>query len=204
MTTSRVVFLPGASGDPAFWTPVATRLPPTLERVGLSLPGLGRVPADSSVQSLGDLVRRTVDAVGSEASLVAQSMGGIVALLAALARPAQVRRLVLAATSGGIDVRRYGARNWRPDYRAEYPNAAEWIFDASVDLTERLRDIHAPTLLLWGDADPISPVGVGRALAASPGTSARRSVSGRARRGAAGGASARETGSGLSDPPSAR
>ena len=34
------------------------------------------------------------------------------------------------------------------------------------DLTERLSELPMPALLLWGDADPISPVKVGEKLAA--------------------------------------
>jgi pimeloyl-ACP methyl ester carboxylesterase len=97
--------------------------------------------------------------------IVAQSMGGIVAVLAALARPERMQRLVLTATPGGVDVHRFGASDWRPDYRREYAHAAAWIFDVSVDVTDQLDAITAPTLLLWGDADPISPVTVGRHLA---------------------------------------
>jgi pimeloyl-ACP methyl ester carboxylesterase len=37
--------------------------------------------------------------------------------------------------------------------------------DEREDLTKRLPEIEAPVLLLWGDADPISPVAVGRRLA---------------------------------------
>lgn len=52
-----------------------------------------------------------------------------------------------------------------PGLGNEYPAAAAWIFDASIDLTDRIRTITTPTLLLWGDADPISPVAVGEHLA---------------------------------------
>jgi pimeloyl-ACP methyl ester carboxylesterase len=34
-----------------------------------------------------------------------------------------------------------------------------------VDLTDRIPAIACPTLLLWSDADPISPLAVGEALA---------------------------------------
>ena len=165
MTVERVVFLPGASGDPGFWAPIAERLPQRFDRVLLAWPGLGHVPPRADVRGLTDLVRLTLDAIDRGVALVAQSMGGIVALLAALERPARVRKLVLAVTSGGIDVRRVGAADWRPDYRREYPGAAPWILDVSIDLTDRIPTISTPTLLLWGDADPISPVIVGRSLA---------------------------------------
>jgi pimeloyl-ACP methyl ester carboxylesterase len=161
----RVVFLPGASGNPQFWTPVARHLSPSIECVRLGWPGLGREPARDDVRSFDDLVRLTVETIDRPVALVAQSMGGIVAVRAALAHPERVRRLVLVATSGGVNVARLGASDWRADYRREYPNAASFIFDVRVDLTDRIPSITAPTLLIWGDVDPISPVAVGKHLA---------------------------------------
>nr|WP_284732114.1 alpha/beta hydrolase [Sphingobium nicotianae] len=36
--------------------------------------------------------------------------------------------------------------------------------DTSIDLSEQIASIQVPTLLLWGDEDPISPVAVGERL----------------------------------------
>jgi len=97
-------------------------------------------------------------------NIVAQSMGGVVAIKLALAMPMMVKRLVLAVTSGGVPVADLGGSNWRADYIAAYPSAASWIADPTEDLSERIPSIDAPTLLLWGDNDPISPVAVGERL----------------------------------------
>jgi poly(3-hydroxyoctanoate) depolymerase len=164
VSVERVIFLPGASGDASFWAPVAERLPDRFDIVRLAWPGLGHVPPRADVRGFDDLLRLTLAAIDRDVALVAQSMGGILALLATLERPERVRRLVLSATSGGVDVRRFGAADWRPDYRREYPAAAPWIHDVSIDLTARLPTIATATLLLWGDADPISPVAVGQNL----------------------------------------
>jgi pimeloyl-ACP methyl ester carboxylesterase len=98
--------------------------------------------------------------------LVAQSMGGVVAMLVALARPERVRRVVLTATSAGIDLAPFTPEDWRPGYLDEYPDAASWILAERPDLAARLPTVTAPTLLIWSDADPISPRGAGRRLAA--------------------------------------
>ena len=160
-----LVFLPGAGGDPAFWHPVGARLPAAWRKTYLGWPGLGDQPADPAVRGLDDLVRLAEAALDASAALIAQSMGGIVAVRLALARPERITHLVLVATSGGVDVARFGAADWRPDYRRNFPNAASWIVAARPDHTADIARIAAPTLLIWGDRDPISPVAVGEHLA---------------------------------------
>lgn len=72
--------------------------------------------------------------------------------------------LVLAATSGGIDVRALGAKDWRPDYRESFHNAPDWVFERGPDLTEDLKTLAVPTILVWASADPVSPVAIDRRL----------------------------------------
>ncbi len=105
------------------------------------------------------------EALTRPSDLVAQSMGGVVAVRVAAEHPGRVRRLVLAATSGGISFDRHGAEDWRAEYRATYPNAATWITQPVPDQSATIAGIAAPTLLLWGDEDPVSPVRVGAELA---------------------------------------
>jgi pimeloyl-ACP methyl ester carboxylesterase len=117
------------------------------------------------VSSLDDLYRWVVERLPLGASdVVAQSMGGVLASRLAIEHPERVRRLVLAATSGGVDVQRLGATDWRADYRASLPQLPGWFVDDRTDLSERIATIRAPTLLLWSDSDPISPTAIGRFL----------------------------------------
>jgi len=159
-----ILFLPGAGGRADFWSPVVDLLPKDWDTRRLSWPGLGDEPSDPDVGGLDDLVRLVVDQIGEQADIVAQSMGGVVAIRAALAAKGRVRRLVLTATSGGVDVEALGASDWRDDYRLAYPNASSWITMARQDLSPELSQIAAPALLIWGDADPISPLSVGHKL----------------------------------------
>jgi pimeloyl-ACP methyl ester carboxylesterase len=159
-----VVFLPGASGDPGFWRPVGERLPAGWEKVYLGWPGLGDQPPDPAVRGFDDLVARVEEALTRPADLVAQSMGGVVAIRTALRHADRVRRLVLTATSGGIDVVGMGGEEWRPGYRTLYPRAAEWVLLERPDHTDQLGRITAPTLLLWGDRDEVSPLAAGSHL----------------------------------------
>lgn len=158
-----VLFLPGAGGAAAFWQPVGERLPAAWPKTYLAWPGLGHEPPDPAVRGLDDLVARVAAHLTQPVDLVAQSMGGVIAARLALAHPDKVHRLVLAVTSGGVDMAALGAADWRPDYRRSFPHAADWITDrrSAPVAVER---IVAPTLLLWGDVDPISPLAVGRHL----------------------------------------
>jgi pimeloyl-ACP methyl ester carboxylesterase len=161
----RVVFLPGVSGHDGFWRAVGSRLPAAWRKVYLRWPGLGDEPQDPAVRSFDDLVAGVVDALDQPSDIVAQSMGGVIAVRAATRAPTKIRRLVLAATSGGVDVAALGAADWRAEYRLAFPGAAGWASDRQPDLTAELRRLACPTLLLWGDADPLSPVAIGEHLA---------------------------------------
>ena len=105
-------------------------------------------------------------------------MGGVVGVGLALRYPMKVRRLVLVATSGGIDVGALGASDWREEYRAGFPVAASWVTEATVDYTVQLKGVGVPTLLLWGDQDPISPVAVGLRLSELLSASVLRVIAG--------------------------
>lgn len=163
----RLLFLPGAGADPAFWRPLGDRLPATWNKHYFGWPGLGDQPADPEVRGIDDLVAMVEAQLWpGPVDLLAQSMGGVVALNVALRNPGRVRRLVLTATSGGVDVADLTRFDWRASYRREYPNAGVWITETRIDLTDQIASIACPMLLLWGGADPISPVAVGERLLA--------------------------------------
>ena len=163
---TKVLFLPGAAGAAAFWQPVAGLLPAATPREMIAWPGLGAQPHDPAVRGFDDLVDLVRARLSEPVDLVAQSMGGVVAARLAIEAPDKVRRLVLAVTSGGVDMAGLGAADWRDDYRRSYPQAAAWVTGPRAASALPVERILAPTLLLWGDADPISPVAVGRHLQA--------------------------------------
>lgn len=160
----KTLFLPGASGSASFWKPVATNA--RLEGVFFSWPGLGDEPADPDINGIDDLTAWVADEITEPVNIVAQSMGGLIAIKLALSLPGMVKRLILAVTSGGVPVADLGGSDWRTDYFAAFPRTAKWIADPMADLSSQIPSIEAPTLLLWGDADPISPMAVGHRLLA--------------------------------------
>ncbi len=161
-----VLFLPGAAGDPAFWQPVADRLPGAWRKTLLGWPGLGDQPSNPDVNGWTDLYRIVEREIGGPVAIVAQSMGGVLAMQAALAHRESITHLVLTATSAGIDLARFDVQDWRDDYRRAFPNAQPWVYERAPVLEADVRRLAIPTLLIWATRDPISPIDVGRHLAA--------------------------------------
>ncbi len=163
-TPSKLIFLPGASGNTAFWQPLANRMTTRTEKIILPYPGFGQEPAVSDVTGIDDLVRMVVSHIDQPTALIAQSMGGVLAVRAALEKPDLITHLVLAVTSGGIDTEGLGTKDWRAEFVESNPSLPVWFVSFKSDLTREISSITQPVLLLWGDADPISPVAIGQRL----------------------------------------
>ena len=131
----------------------------------MTWPGFAGTARDPSVHDLRDLSHLVEPYLAGPSALVAHSMGGVVAMMTAIANPDQVSRLVLVATSGGIDMTRFGASDWRPQHGAgQRGKLPTWFADDRTDLTAELATLAIPTLLIYGDADDIAPVAAGEFL----------------------------------------
>jgi pimeloyl-ACP methyl ester carboxylesterase len=161
---SRLLFLPGAMGNRDFWKPLANELSTRAEKVFMAYPGFGGEPAEPSFSCLEDLVNDVVSRIDRPTALIAQSMGGVIAIEAALLKRDLITHLVLVATSGGLDTAKLGALDWREEFRRQNPDLPDWFASYRSDTTSQLKRIEVPVLLLWGDCDPLSPVAVGRCL----------------------------------------
>jgi pimeloyl-ACP methyl ester carboxylesterase len=161
---SRLLFLPGALGNRDFWKPLALELLNQAERVFVAYPGFGGVRAEPSISCLEDLVNDVVSRIARPTAPIAQSMGGVIAVKAVLRKQDFITRLVLAATSGGIDTAKLGAVDWRGEFRRQNPDLPDRFASFRSDLTSQLNRIEVPVLLLWGDCDPLSPFAVGLCL----------------------------------------
>ncbi len=160
------LFLPGSGGRRAFWEPVAVRLRHADRPLFFPWPGFGDAPPDPGIQSLDDLFAWFLaHAPEAPSHVVAQSMGGVLALRFAIEYPHRVKRLVLVATSGGTR-QRFGV-DWRAGFRAERASVPDWFERDRTVLDAHLRSIQIPTLLLFGDDDPIAPPTMGEHLQAS-------------------------------------
>jgi pimeloyl-ACP methyl ester carboxylesterase len=163
---AKLFFLPGALGRTEFWHPAADLLTCPAPKVHVTWPGFSGIPPDPSIRNIDDLATKLLAGIDQPSALIAQSMGGVVAMLAALRKPELVTHLVLSATSGGMRMAALDAQDWRPALKAAHPGLPGWFTSYQEDLTPRLAALRIPTLLLWGDADPLSPVKAGEQLAA--------------------------------------
>jgi pimeloyl-ACP methyl ester carboxylesterase len=161
---TKILFLPGSGASPDYWKPVGALLAADWPKHYFGWPGLSGQPPDPAIKGMDDLVRLVESQIDGPVDLVAQSMGGIVAARIALARPEVVRRLILCVTSGGVDMARFGASDeWRIDYRKRFPESV-WITEPAVAAELPVERIKAPTQLIWGADDRISPLAVGQHL----------------------------------------
>lgn len=158
-------FLSGASGDPLFWQAVAQQLPAFASNITLQhYPAFSGYPNPERIQSFDQLCTWTLQQIQQPSIIIAQSMGGIFAIQAALQHPNLVQALVLCATSGGIDLQQFEVTDWREEYQLNLTDVPDWFVNAKVDLSPELPKIKLPVLLLWGDYDSISPISIGQYL----------------------------------------
>lgn len=161
---NNLIFLPGASGSTTFWHPLIEKLPPHYQTKIIGYPSFGNMPESIEVKNFKDLTSYVLDQINEESVIVAQSMGGIFAVAAALQKPQLVKGLVLIATSGGINLERFNVQDWREAYRQTFLKYPDWFITTNANYEEFLSDINVETLLIWGDQDSVSPVEVGTYL----------------------------------------
>jgi pimeloyl-ACP methyl ester carboxylesterase len=165
-----IVYFPGGGGRSSFWRPVADRLWRYGAPIVFGYPGFGDAPADPTLRTLSEYYDAVLSILPPCFHLVAQSMGNVLALRAAIEFPERLSSLTLCAVTGGVDVRRLGGVEWRQSLRAEQPLAPTWFIEDASDFTDRLATVRIPSLVISGDADPLSPVSVGTFLRESLGS----------------------------------
>lgn len=161
---NNLIFLPGASGSTTFWHPLIEKLPQHYHTKIIGYPGFGDTLESVEVKNFEDLTNYVLNQINDESVIIAQSMGGIFAVAAALQKPQLVKGLVLIATSGGIDLSAFNIQDWREAYRQAFLKYPDWFVTTNINYEEFLSDISVETLLIWGDQDPVSPVQVGQYL----------------------------------------
>lgn len=114
------------------------------------------------------------------ASVLGISMGGRIALALALQHPERVEKLVLVSTSAWVSKTR--RRSWRlrllsllsstPIFRGTYPQPRYAFLrqlqaSGDYDCTDRLHELHMPTIILHGKKDKSTPYALAEEMHAS-------------------------------------
>lgn len=187
----RPVFIHGSGGGTSTWEAQESRFEGC---VVLALPGHPAGAPLRSVGGQGEWVAHVLRDLPGPSVLVGHSLGGAVALQVALIAPELVEGLVLVASAARFtvppgledaarsDVRRAAERLMRRGWPGIDDTALEREVDLTVangaeslaldyaavtdvDLTGRLGEIHVPTLVVGGSADPMTPTDDQRLLA---------------------------------------
>lgn len=163
---NKLVFLPGASGSQHFWQPLQARLTGYPDQKVMAYPGFDDVAPNLAIQNLYDLQEFVKEKIEDDSILIAQSMGGVLAVGLALKHPQKVKGLVLLATSGGLDLKTFHCADWRTDYRELFKTMPDWFEQDQTEFSRiQLESLDIPILLIWGDHDPLSTVQLGQYLA---------------------------------------
>jgi pimeloyl-ACP methyl ester carboxylesterase len=182
-----VVLVHGLSGSTRWWSRNVQAIAERHRVYLVDLPGFGkmhRLRRQFVLAEAADWLSGWMDGVGLErAHLVGHSMGGYICLRLAASRPEAVRRLVLVAPAGvptGRSMVGYlgpllGAALYaRPSFlpvlvRDALRTGPATLWRAARELLAEdarlgLRRIEAPTLLVWGERDPLVPPAIGDLL----------------------------------------
>jgi pimeloyl-ACP methyl ester carboxylesterase len=173
-----VVLLHGLSGSSRWWSRNIEALAEKHLVATVDLGRFGRLP----FEEITALVARWLETFGEPVHLFGHSMGGLIAIGVAAERPDLVRSLVLTSAVGipfklnpiphvmALPKPPFGgpriARLALPDFFRSGPVsvAVAGTRVLLADIRERMRAIRVPTLLIWGEADPLVPLRYGEAM----------------------------------------
>ena len=182
-----VILLHGLSGSTRWWEQNIPGLAPDYELYLVDLPGFGamrRHPRRFVLTEAAAWLLAWMEAVDLPAAhLVGHSMGGYICLRVAADRPEAVRRLVLVDPAGvptgrsllgyavpALKAARHAAPRFLPVLLPDALRAGPvtlWRATRALlgeDVREHLAAITAPTLLMWGEYDPLVPLEIGYLL----------------------------------------
>ena len=163
---NKLVFLPGASGSQHFWQPLRAVLTKYTDQQVIAYPSFDGVAPNLAIQNLHDLQEFVEKQIEDDSILIAQSMGGVLAVGLVLKHPQKVKGLVLLATSGGLNLQSFHCADWRTDYHEHFKTAPDWFVQDQTEFSRiQLESLDIPILLIWGDHDPLSTVQLGQYLA---------------------------------------
>jgi pimeloyl-ACP methyl ester carboxylesterase len=186
-TTAPVLFLHGLSGSARWWRRIEAAVAARHEVHVLDLPGFGKLRDQAfALADAPAFVRRGLEEQQlARVHLVGHSLGGLVAARVAAGWPDRVDRLVLVSPVG-VPHRSSAVGHVLPLARAVLRSRPTLLhllaWDAvragpltiwraardvlADDVVPELRAVRAPTLLIWGELDPLVPPSLGEVFRA--------------------------------------
>lgn len=184
-----LLLIHGLSGSSSWWRHNLERLSESHRVLAIDLVGFGRnrrfrnSPLPLSIEEFSGIVVRFIEeSVGERVHLVGHSMGGQISIHVAANRGDLLRSLTLVSSTGvpfRVDPRPH-IRQIRPPHPEQLRFSPTLALDAlragptSIaiasayfllnDARPLLDLIQTPTLLLWGDHDPLVPLSYGEAM----------------------------------------
>ena len=163
-----LVLIVGLGTDISEWDTIVSGLAQKYQVLAFDNRGAGRTDKPDILYSIETMAADTaglMQALGlKQARIIGVSMGGRIALELALQHPELVKELILVSTSARVK------RGWqfrfmemlRPLFRGKYPQPRYAYLrqrqaSGAYDGTDRLRELHVPTLILHGKKDTIAP-----------------------------------------------
>ena len=186
-----LVLLHGLSGSSRWWRHNVPSLARHFRTHTPDLIGFGRSRgwvAQPSIADMTSILEQWLDLNDIEqAHFIGHSMGGQIAIHLAAKAPARVRRLVLVSAAGipmelsfaamarliaeVIPPRAWGAPTFLPTIAADALRMGPRVFLSAThqllrdDVRPLLANIEAPTLIMWGRLDPLTPLASGELMA---------------------------------------
>jgi pimeloyl-ACP methyl ester carboxylesterase len=182
-TGEHLILLHGLSGSARWWRHNVPAFAEHFRTHAPDLVGFGRSrawAAQPSIPEMAEIVVQWMDARSiPSAHLIGHSMGGQISIHIAARAPARVNRLVLVSSAGiprhltmagmanliaeVVPPRRWGNPAFLPTIATDalragprvLLGAASWLL--RDDVRPLLPEIKAPTLIVWGKLDPLTP-----------------------------------------------
>ncbi len=182
-----LVFLHGWRSQKEIWGKLIQAMPQAWSCYALDLPGFGASQAPLAALYVNDYVQAVAEFLKKlglkNVVLVGHSFGGRIAIKLAASQPGLLSKLVLIDSAGFVNSKNQffaiAAKIARPFFKPQFmqslrgkiysrigaedyvatPNLKQTFVNIiNEDLSKYLPQINSPTLLVWGEKDPETPV----------------------------------------------